>query len=223
MRDLEKDNEEYRERLEFEINVVKQMNYCGYFLIVWDFVNYAKENGILVGPGRGSGAGSLILYCLSITEIDPIPFGLLFERFLNPDRISMPDIDLDFDDNRRDEVIEYVKRKYGESSVSRIITFGTLSARAVIRDVARALGFPYSLGDRISKSIPEEPDITLNKAMEKSPEFCKLLEEDDVKKIVDIALKLEGLSRQTSIHACGVIIAPTKVTDYIPQLLMEDD
>ena len=219
----EKDNEEYRERLEFEINVVKQMNYCGYFLIVWDFVNYAKENGILVGPGRGSGAGSLILYCLSITEIDPIPFGLLFERFLNPDRISMPDIDLDFDDNRRDEVIEYVKRKYGESSVSRIITFGTLSARAVIRDVARALGFPYSLGDRISKSIPEEPDITLNKAMEKSPEFCKLLEEDDVKKIVDIALKLEGLPRQTSIHACGVIIAPTKVTDYIPQLLMEDD
>ncbi|WP_257985740.1 DNA polymerase III subunit alpha [Bacillus sp. M6-12] len=217
-------DKEYKERLQFEIDTINKMGFPGYFLIVWDFVRFAKENDILVGPGRGSACGSLVAYALNITEVDPIEYGLLFERFLNPDRISMPDIDLDFDDLRREEVIDYVKEKYGENAVSRIITFGTLAARAVVRDVTRVTGSPYSLGDRIAKSIPAVPKMTLKKAMVESVEFKKMYdEESDVRDIVDKAMKLEGLPRNISQHACGVIIAPSAVTDYIPQIIVENE
>jgi DNA polymerase-3 subunit alpha len=243
-----KDNAEYRERLEFELSVIEGMGFPGYFLIVWDFVSYAKRNfhlvdstvaklwksfikehgfdpsPILVGPGRGSVVGALTAFVLNITDLDPIPLGLLFERFLNPDRISMPDIDLDFPDDRREEVIDYVKDKYGEQSVAKIVTFGTLSARSVVRDVARVLDFPYSVGDKIAKSIPAVPKITLTKAFKESPEFAKLYENDaESKKIIDTAMKLEGLPRNRSIHACGVLIAPSAVSNYIPEVLMEND
>lgn len=217
-------NPEYRERLQFEIDTIVNMGFPGYFLIVWDFIDFSKKNGILVGPGRGSACGSLVSYALSITQIDPIPYGLLFERFLNPDRVSMPDIDLDFDDVRREEVINYVKGKYGVNAVSRIITFGTLSAKAVVRDVTRVLSKPYSLGDKISKSIPAVPKMTLKKALIESIEFKTMYESDsEVKEIVDTAMKLEGLPRNISQHACGVIIAPSAVSDYIPQILIENE
>lgn len=217
-------SKEYRERLEYEISVIAKMGFEGYFLIVWDFIRYAKEKGILVGPGRGSVVGSLAAYCLKITELDPIPLGLLFERFLNPERVTMPDIDVDFEDERRGEVIEYVKQQYGEESVSNIITFGTLSARSVVRDVARALDFPYSFGDRIAKVIPQAPKMTLKKALEESPEFANMYQSDEnVKKVVDIAMKLEGLPRHASQHACGIIIAPSAVSDYIPVMLMKNE
>ena len=217
-------SEEYRERLQFEIDTINRMGFPGYFLIVWDFVDFAKRNNILVGPGRGSACGSLVAYALSITEVDPIDYGLLFERFLNPDRISMPDVDLDFDDVRREEVIDYVKEKYGANAVSRIITFGTLAARAVVRDVTRVTGKPYSLGDRIAKSIPAVPKMTLKKAMVESVEFKKMYDtESDIREVIDMAMKLEGLPRNMSQHACGVIIAPSAVSDYIPQVLMEND
>lgn len=215
---------EYRERLEFELQTIKKMGFPSYFLIVWDFVNFAKDNGILVGPGRGSACGSLAAYCLRITELDPIPYGLLFERFLNPDRISMPDIDLDFDDTRREEVIDYVKGKYGKDAVSRIITFGTLAAKAAVKDVARALGYEYAIGDAISKAIPSTPKITLDKAMKESVELAQMYDSDaTVKEIIDIAKKLEGLPRNKSVHACGVIISRSAVSDYIPQAIAEDD
>ena len=214
----------YKERLQFEIDTILNMGFPGYFLIVWDFVAYAKNNDILVGPGRGSACGSLVSYVLAITDIEPIKYDLLFERFLNPDRVSMPDIDIDFDDERREEVIDYVKEKYGHEAVSRIITFGTLSARSVVRDVARVKGFPYRVGDEIAKSIPDTPGITLTKALEESQTFHNLYEhKEDVRDIVDTALKIEGLPRNTSIHACGVIISPTDVTDYIPQIQILDD
>lgn len=217
-------SEEYKERLQFEIATINRMGFPGYFLIVWDFVNFAKNRGILVGPGRGSACGSLVAYSLYITEVDPIEYGLLFERFLNVDRISMPDVDLDFDDTRREEVIDYVKEKYGIEAVSRIITFGTLAARAVIRDVTRVTGRPYSLGDKIAKSIPAVPKMTLKKAMVESVEFKKMYDnEPDVKEIIDMAMKLEGLPRNMSQHACGVIIAASAVTDYIPQVLIENE
>lgn len=217
-------DEEYRERLRFEMETIKNMGFPGYFLIVWDFVNFAKQNGILTGPGRGSACGSLVAYVLKITEVDPIQYGLLFERFLNPDRISMPDIDLDFEDIRREEVIDYVKTQYGENAVSRIITFGTLSARSVVRDVTRVKGKPYSLGDKIAKSIPATPKMTLKKAFNESVEFKHLYDtEPEVREIVDMAMKIEGLPRNISIHACGVIIAPSAVTDHIPQILVEDE
>lgn len=217
-------NAEYRERLQFEIDTINRMGFPGYFLIVWDFVDFAKRNDILVGPGRGSACGSLVAYALYITEVDPIDYGLLFERFLNPDRISMPDVDLDFDDLRREEVIDYVKEKYGADAVSRIITFGTLAARAVVRDVTRVTGKPYSLGDRIAKSIPAVPKMTLKKAMIESVEFKKMYDtESDIREVIDMAMKLEGLPRNMSVHACGVIIAPSAVSDYIPQVLMEND
>jgi len=215
---------EYRERLEFEISTIEKMGFPGYFLIVWDFVSFAKRNGILVGPGRGSVVGALCAYVLDITDLDPIPLGLLFERFLNPDRISMPDIDLDFPDDRRDEVINYVRGKYGEEAVAKIITFGTLSARSVVRDVARVLDFPISLANRIAKSIPAVPKMTLKKAFEESPEFAQMYKhEPDVKTIVDTAMKLEGLPRHASQHACGLIIAPSAVYNYIPEILMENE
>ncbi|WPQ59737.1 DNA polymerase III subunit alpha [Paenibacillus polymyxa] len=219
----EKDNEEYRERLTFELEVIKGMGFPGYFLIVGDFVDFAKRKGILVGPGRGSVVGALTAYCLHITDLDPIPLGLLFERFLNPDRVSMPDIDMDFPDDRREEVIDYVKNKYGEHAVSRIITFGTMAARAAIKDVGRVLDYPVSMTAKIAKSIPAVPKMTIKKAFKESPEFLKMYEtEADVKKIVDIAMKLEGLPRHASMHACGVVIAPSSISDYIPEILMEN-
>jgi len=216
-------DETYKERFEFELGIIKKMGFPSYFLIVSDFVNHAKNIGIEVGPGRGSACGSLIAYCLKITEIDPIPYGLLFERFLNVDRISMPDIDLDFDDERREEVIDYVKQKYGDECVSRIITFGTLSARQAIRDVTRVLGFPYAFGDRISKTIVD-PKLTLRQQLEENIDLKNMYEkEPDVKKIIDVAMKIEGLPRNASQHACGVIIAKSPVVDYIPQIMMESD
>lgn len=219
----EKDNAEYRDRLEFELGVIEGMGFPGYFLIVWDFIDYAKRKGILVGPGRGSVVGCLAAYCLHISDVDPIPLGLLFERFLNPDRISMPDIDLDFPDDRREEVIDYVKNKYGEDAVSKIVTFGTLAARAVIKDVGRALDFPVSFTTKIAKAIPAAPKMTIAKAFKESPEFLKMYQsEPDVKKIVDIAKKLEGLPRHSSQHACGILIAPSSISDYIPEILIEN-
>ena len=215
---------EYKERLTFELETIKKMGFPSYFLIVWDFVNFAKNRGILVGPGRGSACGSLAAYCLKITELNPITYGLLFERFLNPDRISMPDIDLDFEDIRREEVIEYVKEKYGANAVSRIITVGTLAAKAAVKDVARALGHPYSVGDSISKAIPAIPKITLSKALNDSVELAKMYKEDaTVKEVIDIAKKLEGLPRNKSVHACGIIIAKSAVNNYIPQTVAEDE
>ncbi|WP_242298412.1 DNA polymerase III subunit alpha [Bacillus cereus group sp. BfR-BA-01382] len=214
-------SKEYRERLTFEIETIKTMGFPGYFVIVWDFIRFAKERGILVGPGRGSACGSLVAYALDITDIDPIPYGLIFERFLNPDRISMPDIDIDFEDTRREEVIDYVKELYGEEAVSRIITFGTLAAKVSVRDVARVLDKP--LGNMIANAIPEKPGMTLNKALNESPEFYNMYHSDaEVKEIVDIALRIEGLPRNVSQHACGVIIAPSAVTDHIPQVLLEN-
>lgn len=215
---------EYRHRLEYEIEVIEKMGFEGYFLIVWDFIRFAKENGILVGPGRGSVVGSLAAYCLKITDLDPIPYGLLFERFLNPERVSMPDIDVDFQDDRRDEVIEYVRHKYGEESVAKIVTFGTMKARAAVRDIARALDKPYSVGDKIAKAIPAHPKMTLKKAFEESPEFKYMYDSDpEVKEIVDIAMKFEGLPRHASQHACGIVIAPSAISDFLPEMLMENE
>lgn len=214
----------YRERLEHEIKIIKQMGYCSYFLIVWDFINYAKSNGIMVGPGRGSAAGSLVSYCLHITDLDPIPYGLLFERFLNPERVSMPDIDIDFCYERREEVINYVKRKYGEEAVSGIATFGTFAARGAVRDIARVNDYPYSVGDRIAKVIPLKPGMTIDKALEESPELKNMYETDEVaRKILDTARKIEGLPRHSSRHACGVVISNGPVDNYLPEFLAGDE
>ena len=194
---------EIKERLEYEISVIEKMGYVDYYLIVWDFINYAKTQGISVGPGRGSGAGSIAAYAMGITDIDPIKYNLLFERFLNPERISMPDFDIDFCYERRPEVIEYVARKYGRDHVSQIITFGTMAAKMVIRDVARVLDLPYSEADKLAKMIPNEVHITIKKALEQNIELKNLYENDEgTKKLLDIAMKLEGLPRQASTHAC---------------------
>lgn len=216
-------SKEYHERLEFEISTIEKMQFEGYFLIVWDFIKFAKDNGIMVGPGRGSVVGSLVAYCLGITDLDPIPYELLFERFLNPERISMPDIDVDIEDTRREEVIEYVKRKYGAEQVSRIITFGTLSARAVVRDVARVLDKAYSFGDKISKAIPASPGMTIEKALSASLDLREMYEKDsEVKRIIDISRKLEGLARHKSQHACGIVIADKPINCFVPEVLLED-
>ena len=189
--------------MEYEISVIKKMGYVDYFLIVWDFINWAKSNGIPVGPGRGSGAGSIVAYAIGITDIDPIKYNLLFERFLNPDRISMPDFDVDFCYERRQEVIDYVARKYGRDHVSQIITFGTMAARMVIRDVGRVLDFPYAETDRLAKMIPFEIHITIQKALEQNRELKELYDNDtEVHKLLDIAMALEGMPRQASTHAC---------------------
>lgn len=196
-------SEEIRNRADYELGVIKKMGYVDYFLIVWDFIHYAKENNIPVGPGRGSGAGSLLAYAIEITDIDPIKYGLIFERFLNPDRISMPDFDVDFSDEKRQQVIDYVSNKYGYDHVSQIITFGTMSARMVIRDVSRVLDFPYSEADRLAKMIPNELHITIAKALELNKELKQEYDNnDDIKKILDIAMGLEGMPRQASTHAC---------------------
>jgi DNA polymerase-3 subunit alpha len=209
--------EEYRQRFEREIDVIKKSKFAGYFLIVSDFIKYSKEHDIPVGPGRGSAAGSLIAYCLKITDIDPIKYDLLFERFLNPERISMPDIDSDFCINGRDEVIKYVAAKYGESNVSQIITFGTMLAKGVIRDTGRALNMPYSEVDKIAKLIPNTLKITLDEAIKEEPKLRELIRNDDkVKKLIEIAKKLEGLTRHASTHAAGVVIANKPLDEYLP-------
>ncbi|MBI2055316.1 MAG: DNA polymerase III subunit alpha [Candidatus Sungbacteria bacterium] len=203
------------ERLAYELEVIKQTGFASYFLIVQDFVNWAKANGIVVGPGRGSAAGSIVSYVLGITNVDPLKYNLLFERFLNPERISMPDIDLDFSDRRRDEVIEYVGKKYGRSHVAQIITFGTMAARAAIRDTGRALGMPYNFCDMLAKMIPFH--MGLADSLEKVQEFKQIYEtQAEAKRLIDRAIKLEGVARHASTHACGVVIAPTKLTDYVP-------
>ena len=205
------------ERLEYELGVIRQMGFAGYFLIVQDLVHYAKKTGVPVGPGRGSAAGSLVSYCLEITDIDPIRFGLLFERFLNPERISMPDIDIDFSDRGRDSVIQYVIQKYGKENVCQIITFGTMAARGVVRDVGRVLGMSYSDVDRIAKTIPFEIDMTLDKALRLKPELTEMAEGDPrVAKLLDFSKTLEGLTRHASTHAAGVVIAPAPLTDFVP-------
>ena len=215
--------EEARARMEYEIGVIAKMGYIDYFLIVWDFINYARSHGIVVGPGRGSGAGSIVAYCLHITQLDPLKYSLLFERFLNPERVSMPDIDVDFCYERRQEVIDYVARKYGADHVSQIITFGTMSARAVVRDVGRVLGYPYQEVDAISKSIPFELNMTLDKALSMSPELKKNYAENDrVKKLIDMSRSLEGMPRHASTHAAGVLITDKPVTEYVP-LQRNDD
>ena len=217
-------------RLDYELSVIENMGFVDYFLIVMDFIAYAKEHNIMVGPGRGSGAGSIVAYCLKITNIDPIKFGLIFERFLNPGRVTMPDIDIDFGDERRDEVIDYVIDKYGAEKVSRIITFGTLKAKGVVRDVARVLGLPYEIGDRISKAIPARindgkiKEVTLSVALEVSPDLKKMYESDDnVRKVIDMSLKLEHLPRHSSVHPAGVLIAPKEVETYVPLAKGTDD
>jgi len=207
----------YRERLEFELSTINQMGFPGYFLVVMDFIRWAKEQGIPVGPGRGSGAGSLVAYALGITDLDPIEYDLLFERFLNPDRVSMPDFDVDFCMERRDEVIDYVARTYGRQAVSQIITFGTMAAKAVVRDVARVQGKPYGLADRMSKLIPFEVGMTLAKAIEQEDQLVQLLEEDaSAQEIWDMAVQLEGVTRNAGKHAGGVVIAPSELTDFSP-------
>lgn len=206
-----------KDRLTYEIGVVKSMGYTNYYLIVWDYINYAKSQGIPVGPGRGSGAGSIAAYCVGITDIDPIRYNLIFERFLNPERVSMPDFDVDFCYERRQEVIDYVARRYGADHVSQIITFGTMSARAVVRDVGRVLGYPYAEVDAVSKSIPFELNMTLARALEISPELKKNYQEDArVKRLIDTSRALEGLPRHASTHAAGVLITDKPVTDYVP-------
>ncbi len=210
-------SEEIQSRLDYEIGVIEQMGYVDYFLIVWDFIKYAKDNKIMVGPGRGSAAGSLVAYSMKITNIDPMKYNLIFERFLNPDRVSMPDIDVDFCYERREEVIEYVKRKYGEKKVAQIITFGTMAARGSIRDVGRALNMPYGEVDFIAKKIPMSLGMTISKALEVNKELKDLYDSDiKVKKLIDLALKVEGLPRHASTHAAGVLISKEEVTEYVP-------
>ncbi len=211
------ENTHYWERLDTELNVINNMGFPGYFLIVADFIQWAKDNAIPVGPGRGSGAGSLVAWALKITDLDPLPYDLLFERFLNPERVSMPDFDVDFCMEGRDRVIEYVANKYGREAVSQIATHGTMAAKAVIRDVGRALGHPYGFVDRIAKLIPMDLGITLEKALMQEPELFDLYKEDEeVKILIDFAKQLEGLSKSVGRHAGGVVIAPTKLTDYSP-------
>ena len=208
---------EVQERLEYELEVITEMGFSGYFLIVWDLVKYARESGISVGPGRGSAAGSLVSYCLGITDTDPIKYDLLFERFLNPERISMPDIDIDFADVDRDKVLKYVVDKYGENNVSQVITFGTMGAKAVVRDVGRVLGMPFGEVDRIAKLVPAELKMTIDKAVDRVPELQQMAEARDEKgQLIDYARRLEGLARHASVHACAVIIAPSDLTDYVP-------
>lgn len=210
-------SEEIQQRAEYELSIIKKMGYVDYYLIVWDFIHYAKINGIPVGPGRGSGAGSILAYAIEITDIDPIKYGLLFERFLNPERISMPDFDVDFSDERRQEVIDYVARKYGHDHVSQIITFGTMAAKMVIRDVARVLDYPYAEADALAKMIPNEIHITIKKALEQNKELKDRYDTDEqTRKILDIAMGLEGMPRQASTHACGVVITKDPVDTYVP-------
>ncbi len=209
--------EELRPQLDYELDVIRTMGYVDYFLIVWDFIHYAKEHGIAVGPGRGSAAGSLVSYTLGITSIDPIRYNLLFERFLNPERVSMPDIDVDFCVERRQEVIDYVVRKYGKERVAQIVTFGTMAARAVIRDVGRVMDLPYAQVDQVAKQIPTELGITIDKALQMNPELASMYQADEaIHKLIDMSKRLEGLPRHTSMHAAGVVISNVSVDEYVP-------
>ena len=209
--------DELKERLEYELSVIKSMGFVDYFLIVWDFINYAKNNGVGVGPGRGSAAGSMVAYTLGITDIDPIKYNLIFERFLNPERVSMPDIDVDFAPEGRQKVIDYVVEKYGKDNVSQIITFGTMKAKLAIRDVGRALNISYAETDRVAKLIPNDLNITIDKAMEVSGELKNLYETDGkVKELIDTARALEGLARHSGTHAAGVVICKEPIVNYMP-------
>ena len=213
----ENPGEEILKRAEYELDVINKMGYVDYYLIVWDYINFAKSNGIPVGPGRGSGAGSILAYAIGITDIDPIKYNLLFERFLNPERVSMPDFDVDFCYEKRQDVIDYVCRKYGNDHVSQIITFGTMSARMVIRDVARVLDVPYADADKLAKMIPNELHITIKKALEQNRELNQIYETNpETKNLLDIAMALEGMPRQASTHACGIVITKAPVVDYVP-------
>ena len=215
--------ESYVERLEYEIGVISRMGYVNYYLIVWDFIRYAKETGIPVGPGRGSGAASIVAYCMHITEVDPMKYALIFERFLNPERVSMPDFDTDFCQERRGEVIAYVTEKYGADHVAQIATFGTMAARGAIRDVGRALNFTYAETDVVAKLVPTTLHITLDEALKTSPQLKAMYDEDErVKKLIDTARRLEGMPRNTSTHAAGVVITARPVCDYVP-LSRNDD
>ncbi len=208
---------EYRERLEYEIDVISRMGYVNYYLIVWDFIRYAKASDIPVGPGRGSGAASIAAYCMHITEVDPMKYNLIFERFLNPERVSMPDFDTDFCQERRGEVIDYVTRKYGKDHVAQIVTFGTMAAKGAIRDAGRALNYSYAETDVVAKLIPTKPHITIDEAMDASPQLKAMYQEDErVKKLIDTARSLEGMPRNTSTHAAGVVITERPVYEYVP-------
>ena len=213
----EADAESLVKRLEYELDVIRTMGYVDYFLIVWDFINYAKMNDIMVGPGRGSAAGSIVSYCLRITDIDPIKYNLLFERFLNPERVSMPDIDIDFCFERRQEVIDYVGKKYGSDRVVQIVTFGTMAAKGVIRDVGRVMDLPYAYVDSIAKMVPNELNVTIDRALSANPEFRKMYETDEqVKTLIDMSKRLEGLPRHTSMHAAGVVICSRPAEEFVP-------
>nr|WP_288722210.1 DNA polymerase III subunit alpha [uncultured Sellimonas sp.] len=215
---------ELKERLEYELGIIRSMGYVDYFLIVWDFIKYARDNDIIVGPGRGSAAGSIVSYCLGITSIDPIRYNLLFERFLNPERVTMPDIDVDFCFERRQEVIDYVGRKYGADRVVQIVTFGTMAARGVIRDVGRVMDLPYAFVDGIAKMIPTELNMTLDLALTKNPELRKVYETDEqVRELIDMSKRLEGLPRHTSMHAAGVVISQKAIDEYVPLSLGADN
>ena len=209
--------EEYWARLQLELGVITEMGFAGYFLIVADFIQWAKRAAIPVGPGRGSGAGSLAAFALGITELDPLDYDLLFERFLNPERVSMPDFDVDFCMDRRDEVIEYVNERYGRDKVSQIITYGTMAAKAVLRDVGRVLSFPYSFVDQLAKLVPFDPNMTLDRALNEEPQLkARYHDEEDVRAILDLALSLEGLARNAGKHAGGIVIAPQPLVEYMP-------
>lgn len=209
--------EEYRQRLEYEIGIISRMGYINYYLIVWDFIHYAKQSGIPVGPGRGSGAASIVAYCMHITEVDPMKYALIFERFLNPERVSMPDFDTDFCQERRGEVIEYVCRKYGADHVAQIATFGTMAARGAIRDVGRVLNFSYAQTDVVAKLVPSTPHITLRDAMASVPKLREMYESDEkIHTLLDTAISLEGMPRNTSTHAAGVVITADPVYTYVP-------
>ncbi len=216
--------DEYERRLSYEIDMIKTMKYPGYFCIVWDFIRYAREQGIPVGPGRGSAAGSFVAYCLRITDVDPIEYDLIFERFLNPERVSLPDIDIDFCERRRGEVIEYVTQKYGRENVAQIITFGTMKARAVVRDVARVMDIPYADADRVAKAVPPALDMTLEKALAESPALKELEQKDErMKELLAVARRLEGMTRHASVHAAGVVIAPRPLTEFVPLYKSQKD
>ena len=216
--------DEYERRLSYEIDMIKKMKYPGYFCIVWDFIRYAREQGIPVGPGRGSAAGSFVAYCLRITDVDPIEYDLIFERFLNPERVSLPDIDIDFCERRRGEVIEYVTQKYGREQVAQIITFGTMKARAVVRDVARVMDIPYADADKVAKAIPPALDMTLEKALVESPALKEMQQKDErIKELLAVAQRLEGMTRHASVHAAGVVIAPRPLTEFVPLYKSQKD
>lgn len=213
---------EIRSRLDYELGVIHGMGYASYFLIVWDFINYARGHGVAVGPGRGSAAGSIVAYLLGITNIDPLRYALLFERFLNPERVSMPDIDIDFDDINRGRVISYVKERYGEDHVAQIATFGTMGAKGAIRDVGRVLEMSFSEVSNITKLVPSELNITIDRALKESADFRRLYDEDEsVRRVIDLARKIEGLPRNTSIHAAGVVIAKEPLTNHVPVWISE--